>query len=66
MTPRYMIKLEVVEIDDDGAERDIHERYATETAIADAQAADWIALRMTALAAACFGERSDCTPVGDE
>jgi hypothetical protein len=63
MKPRYMIKIEVVEIGIEGQETDIHERYATELAIEDAQEADMIARDLLLDANRAFRPLHDSSPV---
>lgn len=64
--PRYMIKIEVAEISEDGTERDTFAKYQTHDAIDDAQTADWIAQELISNAAEEFGDRDDHSPVTPE
>lgn len=58
-----MLRIEVVEIDEDGEERDTVAEYTTMWAIEDAQEADYIACVMRAFAMKKFSERADHSPV---
>lgn len=61
--PRYMLRIEVVEIDADGEERDEFAEYTTELAIEDAQEADLIAQELLGDAERMMLLRDDSSPV---
>jgi hypothetical protein len=66
MNPRYMIRIEVKEIDANGVIRDTYGEYATTLAIEDAQEADYVASTYARFANARFAARADSSPVAGE
>jgi hypothetical protein len=63
MKPRYMIRIEVAEIDEEGYERDTFAEYTTALAIEDGVEAGWIAFVALDDIAIKFDERTDSSPV---
>ena len=60
---RYMIRIEVKEINEEGTVLDTYVTYQTSMAIADAEEANWIAYDLLTDAAKNFAARSDHSSV---
>lgn len=61
--PRFMLRIEVLKINEDGEVRDTFVTYTTELAIEDAQEADWLARCAWVDTDIRFIARADSSPV---